>query len=312
MFGTALTAHYGVGMLSLIPFIIGMCAGYIFALIMTGIGYAADSEYMKVVDFQPFKDIFGSGNFSFASIINYKMFVPNDKEAFLFLRFDQIKHFDWSDFPQVMLLFIPVSLVTVCEHIGDHKNLGNIIHRDLLNDKPGMHRTLAGDGLATAISGFLCGAANTTYGENVAVIGTTKIASITVVLIAAALSVVVGFITPFTALLQTIPNCVTGGVSLILYGFIASSGVKMLIQEKIDFGKTKNIFVASVILVSGIGGFTWKFGDANDPKVTITSTAVSMIMGIVLNFILIDKSSEVASSEPQQEKSSELQQIDEV
>ena len=152
-----------------------------------------------------------------------------------------------------------------------------------------MSRTLAGDGVATALSGCLCGAANTTYGENVAVIGTTGIASVKVVLLAAILSIAVGFITPFTALLSTIPGCVTGGVSLVLYGFIASSGVKMLIAEKVDFGKAKNIFVASAILVAGIGGLTLKFGDPTNPTIQITSVAVAMILGIILNLTLREK-----------------------
>ncbi|MBP5216743.1 MAG: hypothetical protein J6038_02800, partial [Bacilli bacterium] len=227
-----------------------------------------------------------------ASIINYKMFVPNDPESFLFLRFEEISKFDWAKIGEIILLFVPVSLVTVCEHIGDHENLGNIISRDLLNDEPGMARTLTGDGIATAVSGALCGAANTTYGENVAVIGTTKVASVNVVLCAAIASIVIGFITPITALLSTIPGCVTGGVSLILYGFIASSGVKMLLKEKVDFTKTKNIFVASVILVAGIGGFAWKFGDPLNPAIIVTSTAVAMILGIVLNFVLREKEEE--------------------
>ena len=294
LLATALSAHYGKKMIALIPFVIGMGSGYLFALAMTGIGYAAGVDYMKVIDFTPFVNIFGEGNFSLASIFNYKMFVPNDPESFLFLRFDEIARFDWLKIGEIALLFIPVSLVTVCEHIGDHENLGNIIKRDLLNGEPGMAKTLTGDGLATAISGALCGAANTTYGENVAVIGTTKIASVNVVLSAAIATIVIGFITPITALLSTIPGSVTGGVSLILYGFIASSGVKMLIQEKVNFNKTKNIFVASVILVAGIGGFAWLFGDPTNPTITITSTAVAMFLGIFLNFILKDKKDEKA------------------
>ncbi len=291
LFGTAIASHYGKGkMASLIPFVIGMGAGYIVATIITLIGYYGfNSEYCLIIDYTPFINIFGEGNFSVASIFNYKMFVPNDAESFMFLRFEEIKQFDWASIGQVALLFAPVALVTVCEHIGDHENLGNILGRDLLNGEPGMSRTLAGDGVATALSGCLCGAANTTYGENVAVIGTTGIASVKVVLLAAILSIAVGFITPFTALLSTIPGCVTGGVSLVLYGFIASSGVKMLIAEKVDFGKAKNIFVASAILVAGIGGLTLKFGDPTNPTIQITSVAVAMILGIILNLTLREK-----------------------
>ncbi len=344
MFATALASHYGrKSMIGLIPFIIGMGSGYVAALLFTLIGYTAcGNAYFNIVNFSPFVAIaegFKSGNAGdiIAQIFNWKVFLPNDAQSFIFLRFNEIKNFDWATIGTVALLFIPVSLVTVCEHIGDHENLGNILGRDLLNEEPGMTRTLTGDGVATAISGALCGAANTTYGENVAVIGTTRIASVNVVILAALMSIVIGFFTPFTALLSTIPACVTGGVSLILYGFIASSGVKMLIAEKIDFSKPKNIFIASVILVAGIGGLAFNFfpsrvetvsyvnvltseltgsetvvgafldgttaysvvkvvttGVLDHYNLIITSTAASMILGILLNVILKDPKEEPA------------------
>ena len=193
----------------------------------------------------------------------------------------------WSAVGQAALIFIPVSLVTICEHIGDHKNMSGILERDLLQD-PGLSRTLIGDGVATGLSGILCGAANTTYGENVAVVGVTKIASTKVILLAAIFSILLGFFSPIMGLTETIPACVTGGVSLILYGFIASSGVKMLISEKIDMSNTKNMFVASTILVAGIGGLVFSFGTGNT-IVSITSVSVAMILGIVMNAILRDK-----------------------
>lgn len=287
---TACASHYGRGkMISLIPFVIGMLAGYVSALIFTIFGHIFTVDYLKIIDFSPFTRIFGENNFSFASIINYKIFVPNDDQSMIFLRFDQIKSFDWKTIGEVALLFIPVSLVTICEHVGDHKNLGNIIHKDLLNDEPGMTRTLIGDGVATALSGAISGAANTTYGENVAVIGATKIASVKVILLAAIMTIVFSFITPITAFLETIPNAVTGGVSLVLYGFIASSGVNLIIREKVDFMSTRNIFIMSSILVAGIGGLTLKFGNPVNPTITITSIAVAMLLGILLNLILRDK-----------------------
>lgn len=284
----ALCAHYGKGkFISLIPFVVGMGAGYLVAVLFTVFGYyIGGNDYFHVVNFDPLVSIFQ--NFDFSSIFNFKMFVPDTDESFIFLNFKQISQFDWATIGEVVLLFIPVSLVTIAEHIGDHENLGNILNRDLLNDEPGMKRTLLGDGIATAVSGALCGAANTTYGENVAVVGTTKIASVKVIFLAALLSIGFGFITPLTKLLETIPGCVTGGVSLILYGFIAASGIKMLIAKKIDFNQPKNIFVASVILVAGIGGLTFKFGNPNAPVITITSVAVAMILGILLNFALKD------------------------
>lgn len=286
LFVTALCAHYGEGkMIGLIPFVLGMGSGYVVATLFTLIGYNGfGSEYCKVVDFTSLVEIFK--NFDFSSIFNYKMFVPNDSESFVILRFEEISKFDWASIGQVALLFIPVSFVTICEHTGDHQNLGNIIGRDLLTEEPGMNRTLIGDGVGTAISGLLCGAANTTYGESVAVVGTTKVASVNVLRLAAIMMIAFGLFTPFTALLKTIPACVTGGVSVVLYGFIASSGVKMLINKKVDLNKTRNIFIAAAILVSGIGGLTLKFGDVLNPTIQITSTAVAMILGIVLNFVL--------------------------
>jgi len=274
MLVTALSAIYGKNTIKLIPFVLGILAGYAVAAVFTIIGNLADVELLKVIDFSPvienFKEI------KFTSFLD----VPD----FLFLK--DFSAFDISQLPEIILLFAPVSLVTVCEHIGDHKNLSNIIGRDLLKD-PGLTRTLIGDGVATAISGSICGAANTTYGENVAVIGVSKIASVGVIILAAIVTVFLGFVRPLMCVVETIPACITGGVSLILYGFIASSGVKMLINNRIDFGNTKNIFVASVILVAGIGGLNISVG-----SITITSTAVAMILGIILNVILKDKAAD--------------------
>ena len=284
---TAICAHYGDGkMMGLIPFVIGMGSGYLLALIFTLVGYTwLGNEYFRVIDFTPLENVFADLG---SNLFNYKMFLPDTEESFMFLRFEQLKQFNWGDIGQVALLFIPVSLVTVCEHIGDHQNLGNIIGRDLLNEEPGMNRTLIGDGVATAISGSLCGAANTTYGESVAVVGTTKIASVKVLNTAAIMMIILGLFTPLTAFLQTIPACITGGVSVVLYGFIASSGIKMIINKKVDLNQTRNIFIAAAILVCGIGGFTLKFG-----SVQITSTAVSMIVGILLNVILKEKKEKI-------------------
>lgn len=293
LIATALSSHYGKKMVALVPFVIGMASGYAAAVLFTLIGYYGfKNSYFNIVDFTPLINIFSADKISIASFFNYKIFVPNDPESFIFLKFNEISAFDWATIGEVALLFIPVAFVTICEHIGDHKNLGNIINRDLLNGEPGMTRTLLGDGVATAVSGALCGAANTTYGENVAVIGMTKVASVNVIILASIMTILIGFFTPFTALLQTIPSCVTGGISLILYGFIASSGIKILIKDKIDFSKSKNIIIASVILVVGIGGLALKFGPANDPVIEITKIAVAMILGIILNLILRDKKKE--------------------
>lgn len=279
MIVTALCAYYGKKTLSLIPFVIGMLSGYALAAILTGIGYyGCQNEYFKIIDFSPMID-----NYKNLSIKSFF-----DIPSFLFLMNDSSVPLKANHILSASLLFIPVSLVTICEHIGDHKNLSGILKRDLLED-PGLSKTLIGDGVATSLSGILCGAANTTYGENVAVVGVTKIASTKVIFLAALMAIVIGFFQPLMTFTMTIPACVTGGVSLILYGFIASSGVKMLINEKIDMGNTKNIFVAAVILVSGIGGLALGFGDPSNPMINFTSVAVSMIFGIILNVILKDK-----------------------
>ncbi len=281
---TAVCSHYGKKMISLIPFVCGMGGAYILAVILTLIGIACNQTWLQIVDFSPFTN---------ADWGNISTYINTD--FILGRAIKQTVPFEAGQILSVFIIFAPVAVVTICEHIGDHKNLGNIIDRDLINDEPGLSKTLIGDGLATAASGIICGAANTTYGENVAVIGVSKIASINVIIVAAILSIVLGFFGPLTLLLSTIPACITGGVSLILYGFIASSGVKMLINEKVDFSITKNVIVASVILVSGIGGLAISIGSA-----TITSTAMSMILGIALNLILRDKKAEEIKDSPQE------------
>ncbi len=281
MFATACVAHYGKSRISLIPFIVGAIAGYGVALLFTVFGYyIGHNDYFRVIDFTPLVNNFT--NISFRSFIDY----PD----FLFLTKNSVA-FDWSMIGTVALLFIPVSLVTICEHIGDHENLSGILERDLLTD-PGLSRTLIGDGVATAVSGIVSGVANTTYGENVAVVGVTRIASTKVILTAALGTIVIAFLKPIMCFIMTFPACITGGISLILYGFIAASGVKSLMRAKIDFEVSKNIFVASVILVTGIGGLALKFGNPDKPIITVTSVAVSMILGILMNLILKDKPKE--------------------
>ena len=284
LFGCVLTAICATckrKSITLIPFVIGMVGAYLFAALLTLIGNLADLDFLKVINFEVF-------NQDWSRVSSW---ITTD---FMFIKaFNQDVEFNLMTVGQVALLFVPVALVTVCEHIGDHKNLGNIINKDLLNEEPGLTRTLIGDGVATAVSGVVCGAANTTYGENVAVIGVSKIASVSVIIVAALMSIGLGFFAPLTLLLQTVPACITGGVSLILYGFIASSGVKMIIKEKVDFNVTKNIIVASVILVTGIGGLVLGFGGTSDGYiVSISGTAVAMILGIIMNLVIKDHSTE--------------------
>lgn len=285
---TALCAHYGKKM-ALIPFVLGMAAGYVAGLLFTLIGYyGCGSEYCRVINFDPIINLFYDQT-NHVAHVTVQSFL--DYPKFLFIVAAQgsnVVPLTGSAVAQACLIFIPVSLVTICEHIGDHKNMSGILQRDLLED-PGLSRTLIGDGVATAISGIFCGAANTTYGENVAVVGVTKIASVKVIMMACGIAMLLGFLSPVMAITETIPSCVTGGVSLILYGFIAASGVKMLINERIDMGKTKNIFVASVILVAGIGGLVFTFPINDHVSMSITSIAVAMILGIIMNLILREK-----------------------
>ncbi|MBQ9728144.1 MAG: hypothetical protein IJV85_00955 [Clostridia bacterium] len=297
LFVTAIAAYYGKKTISLIPFVIGMGAGYLLALIITLIGYyACDWEYAQIINFAPivenFKDI------KVSSFIGYDCFGFLDWGA-------NAKTWEWSHLLTIVLAVVPVSFVTICEHIGDHLNLGGVIHKDLLKD-PGLDRTLMGDGIATAVSGWLCGCANTTYGENVAVVGVTKVASVKVITTACIATIALGLFTPLMVVVQTIPACVTGGVSLALYGFIASSGVKMLINEKVDFSESRNIFIAASILVAGIGGLTIQFKVAGE-MVTITSTAIAMILGIVLNVVLKEKKAEATEEVVAEETAAEIE-----
>jgi uracil permease len=278
---TAICATSKKKQITLIPFVIGMVGAYIFATMLTIIGNLANLDYLKVINFEVFNQDWS----------NINSWITTD---FVIIKaFKENAEFNLVTVGQVALLFVPVALVTVCEHIGDHKNLGNIINKDLLNEEPGLCRTLIGDGVATAVSGVICGAANTTYGENVAVIGVSKIASVSVIIVAALMSIGLGFFAPLTLLLRTVPACITGGVSLILYGFIASSGVKMIIKEHVDFNVTKNIVVASIILVVGIGGLVLGFGGTSASYiVSISGTAVAMILGIIINLVIKDNSQE--------------------
>ena len=183
-------------------------------------------------------------------------------------------------------------MVTLCEHIGDHTSLSNIINKDLLKD-PGLDRTLLGDGIATFVAGFLGGPANTTYGENTAVVGMTKVASVKVIGLAAVFAIIIGFLGKFTALVGTIPDPVLGGVSLLLYGFIAVNGLKVLIKNQVNFEDSKNIVVASSMLVLGLGGAAISIM-SGDLSITVSGMSLASIVGIILNLCLNTKEEVVA------------------
>ena len=191
--------------------------------------------------------------------------------------------------PNIMiaLTMAPIALVTMAEHIGDHKALSTIIDKDLLKD-PGLDRTLLGDGVATFVAGMLGGPANTTYGENTSVVGMTKNASVWVIGLAAIFAIILGFLGKFTALVQTIPNPVLGGVSLLLYGFISVNGLKVLIQNNTDFSNNKNIIVASAMLVLGLGGAAFSIATGNGLSLQISGMSLAAIVGILLNLLIKD------------------------
>lgn len=278
-----LTSQYGNKTLKTLPFLIGLLAGYVLSLIFTGIGYATNTDMLKLIDFSVFNNIEWLPTFSFMKALD-------GVEA---------NAFEWSQLINIILVAVPVAFVAMCEHIGDHLNLSNMVGRDLLED-PGLHRTLLSDGVATVVGGLIAGLDTTTYGENIAVIGVTKVASSRVLIVTALMAILLGFCAPLMTFIESIPYAVFGGAALILYGFIAMSGAKAL--QKVDLNKNKNMLIASVILVSGIGGLTlnFMFGDVS---FTFTSTALAMILGIILNLILRDK-----KEEKDDEKISQLDQ----
>ncbi len=255
---------YGKKMAKLIPFIIGILAGYAVAAIFTAIGYAAKADALKVIDFTKFKNMQWYPDFAFAEAFkgNYNFGEGGSFGTYLVT---------------IAVAYAPVAFVVFAEHIADHKNLSSIIEKDLLTD-PGLDKTLLGDGIGSLAGAFFGGCPNTTYGESVGCVAITGNASVATIFATAIMAIVASFVAPFVTFLATIPNCVMGGVCITLYGFIAVSGLKMI--QEVDLGNNKNLFVVSVILIAGIGGLTLNFG-----KVTITSVACALILGIITNLL---------------------------
>ena len=242
----------GKGFLRIIPFLFAIIGGYLFALTL------------GLVDFTP--------------VLKANWFeIPG-----FYLPFSTggaFKEYNLYFGPETIAI-LPIAIVTISEHIGDHTVLSQICGRQFLKE-PGLHRTLLGDGIATSVSAFLGGPANTTYGENTGVIGMTRIASVSVIRNAAFIAIALSFLGKFTALISTIPNAVLGGMSILLYGVIASNGLKVLIKERVDFSQMRNLIIASAMLVLGLGGAILKLG-----PVTLSGTALSAMTGIILNLIL--------------------------
>ena len=284
----------------LIPFILGIIAGYAAAAIFTAIGMATGSDYLKIIDFSPIVNNFYNADGTFRGItafVDYPHFafigaikeITTGNLSVEMLRLTLTPSvLNWSGVAEVVIAFLPVALVVFAEHIADHKNLSSIIGRDLIKE-PGLKRTLLGDGIGS-IAGTIFGICpNTTYGESVGCVAITKNASVVTITVTAFMCIVLSFISPVMAVLQTIPSCVMGGVCLTLYGFIAVSGLKMF--KDLDLNENKNLFVVAAVLISGIGGLTIKIPYAiSNGEITsviqITSIATALIMGIITNAVL--------------------------
>ena len=251
----------GKKMLKLIPFILGIIAGYLAALAFTLIGNATNHDSLKILDFTAFSGmkVFEIPPFTFRQGL------------------EGLKQIDAKYIATIAVAYVPVAFVVFAEHIADHKNLSTIIGQDLL-EEPGLHRTLLGDGIGSMAGAFFGGCPNTTYGESIGCVAITGNASIVTILTTAILAIAASFFSPFVTFLSTIPTCVMGGVCVTLYGFIAVSGLKML--QPVDLNDNRNLFTASVILIAGIGGMTMTIG-----SVTLTEVACALILGVIVNLL---------------------------
>ena len=285
LFVTIICSVFGKKFLKMIPFVIGIGAGYVLATIFTLTGAE------EIINFGKFQAI---------------EWYPN----FVFLKAFQFDQFDYGTvgnmgvyIGKIAIAYVPVAFVVFAEHLADHKNLSSIIGSDLTKD-PGLSNTLLGDGVGSMVGSFFGGAANTTYGESIATVAISGNASTITILVTALMAMVASFIGPFATLLATIPSCVMGGVCIALYGFIAVSGLKMI--QKVDLGDNRNLFVVSTILIAGVGGcflgLTANPSDA-DNGIQLTAVAVALILGILINFIChLKKDEEPAKAEESQEE----------
>ena len=262
LFAVIIISVYGKKMAKLIPFVLGILTGYVVASIFTVIGILTSNPALQVIDFSVFQNmtIFAVPDFTFVKAI------------------EGVKDIDLSFIATVAVAYVPVAFVVFAEHIADHKNLSSIIGTDLL-EEPGLHRTLLGDGVGSIAGALFGGCPNTTYGESVGCVAITKNASVVTITTAAIMCIVISFFGPFVTFLASIPNCIMGGVCVTLYGFIACSGLKMI--QQVDLNQNKNLFVAAVILITGIGGLTVSFGE-----VTLTAIACALILGIITNVVV--------------------------
>ncbi len=279
---TMLCSVYGKKMFKMIPFIIGIFAGYITALIITLIGNANGNEALMIINFDSFRALAADG-------VTIKTFFSLPDFTFI-KAFNGIQSITPSFIASIAVAYIPVAFVVFAEHIADHKNISYIIDTDLL-EEPGLHRTLLGDGIGSMAGAFFGGCPNTTYGESIGCVAISGNASVITIFTTAILALIIAFVSPFIAFLSSIPACVMGGVCISLYGFISVSGLKML--QPVNLNNNRNLFVVSVILIAGIGGLAIgiPFGDS---VIKITSIACALILGILTNVLLSGKKDEDA------------------
>lgn len=259
LFVVIICSLYGKKMISMIPFIMGILAGYLVATIFTVIGLVTENPALQVIDFAKFQNIQWYPDVTFLKALG---------------GFEKL---DGAYIGTIAVAYVPVAFVVFAEHIADHKNLSTIIGHDLITD-PGLDRTLLGDGVGSMVGAIFGGCPNTTYGESVGCVAISKNASVITIVYTAIMAMLISFVGPFSTFLATIPSCVMGGVCVALYGFIAVSGLKML--QKVDLQDNRNLFVVSTILIAGVGGMKLTFG-----KVTITSVACALILGILVNVV---------------------------
>ncbi len=267
---TISVSTYAKKFFKLIPFIIGICSGYLAASVFYAVGAVADIPSLMIIDYSPLTNLFANG-------VTLSSFVTVPEFTFI-KALGGFPELNLTYITTVAVAYVPVAFVVFAEHIADHKNISAIIESDLLED-PGLHRTLLGDGVGSMTGAILGGCPNTTYGESVGCVAITGNASVVTILTASIGAILISFIAPFVAFVNSIPSAVMGGVCVALYGFIAVSGLKMI--QKIDLEKNKNLFVVSAILIAGVGGLSVTFG-----KISLTSIACALILGIIVNIML--------------------------
>ena len=267
--------------IKLIPFIVGIGAGLGLALVITAFGYINDGEFcmgMRIVDFTPIVNCFSP--FGFKSFFDYPKFTFLEA-----IRTNGTYPLDGAAIGNLAVLFVPIAVVELAQHISDHENLSNIVGTDLL-ENPGLHNTLLGDGVGSIVGAFFGGCANTTYGESISCVALSKNASTYTIFATGILCMVISFLSPFVAIINMLPKCVMGGACIAMYGFISVSGLQML--KDVDLSDNRNLYPVAAILVIGIGGVTLNFGHnalTDSPLIQITSLALAMVVGIVVNAI---------------------------